>query len=435
MVMPRRLPSLSLLLFLALLSARPSGLRADTLNKVVLRINDQIATLFDYQQRRQDFLRDLSRREMDAAERGRVVSQAPEIVFKDMFQDLLLDSRAHQLAIEIGEAQVTAAVAQMRQNFGIKTDEDFQQALAQSGMTEAQLREQLRGQLRVREVMDREVRSRVKVDEEALRRYYRKNVEQFRVPEQFHLREVVVLDEGGLPSPGERRAVADQIRQAVAAGKPLAEASAKYRKKGVTSAEVDLGWVSPGDLDPALQTAAWKLKPGELSEPVAGRGGLHLLLAAEHRDARVPPFSEVSSVIQNREQDRVYNLEVAKYMVELEQKSLIVLDPPAEAAGFRRLLSKPEEPGIPGLSDLMPPIAPIAPATAAGTAPAPGGKGTQGNATKGKPPAAVPKGSMAEPSGAQPGALPQPKPVDNEPPPVTAAPPAPAPPPPPPAVS
>jgi parvulin-like peptidyl-prolyl isomerase len=425
MVMRRRVPSLSLLLVLALLSARPSGLRADTLNKVVLRINDQIATLYDYQQRRQDFLRDLTRREMAADERGRVISQAPEMVFKDMYQDLLLESRAHQLAIEISDSQITAAVMQMRQNFGIKTDEDFQQALQQSGIVEAQLREQLRGQLRVREVMEREVRSRVKVDEEALRRYYRKNVEQFRVPEQFHLKEVVVLDEGGLPSPEERRAVASQIRQAVTGGKPLAEASAEYQKKGVTSAEIDLGWVSPGDLDPALQTAAWKLKPGEVSEPVTGRGGLHLLLAAEHRDARIPPFSEVSSVIQSREQDRVYNLEVAKYMVELEQKSLIVVDPPAEAAGFRRLLSKPEEPGIPGLSDLMAPRAPAGAASGTGD--------TKGDATKRKP-AAMPKGSVAEPSGAQPGALPQPKPVDNEPPPVTAAPPAPVAPPPPPAV-
>jgi parvulin-like peptidyl-prolyl isomerase len=421
MVMRRRLPSLSLLLLLALPSGVHAAGTAETLNKVVLRINDQIATLYDYQQRRQDFLRDLTHREMDADERGRVVSQAPEMVFRDMFQDLLLDSRAHQLAIEVTDAQINTALAQMRQNFGIKTDEDFKAALAQSGITEAQLRDQLRTQLRTREVMDREVRSHIKVDEEDLRRYYRKNLEQFRVPEQFHLREVVVLDEGGLPAPAERRAVADQIRQAVAAGKPLAEASAEYQKKGVTSAEIDLGWVSPGDLDPTLQTAAWKLKPGEVSEPVAGRGGLHLLFAAEHRDSRVPPFSEVSSVIQNREQDRVYNQEVAKYMVDLEQKSLVVVDPPAEAAGFRRLLSKPEPSSTPGLADLM---APVAPATT------PGAKDSK----KGKP-AAVPTGSMAEPSGAQPGALPQPKPVTSTPPPVTATPPASGPPPPPPAVS
>jgi len=341
----------------------PSGVHADTLNKVVLRVNDQISTLYDYNRRREDFVRDLSRREMDGEERSRVLSQAPEIVFKDMFQDLLLESRAHQLAIEVTDAQLAAALAQMRQNFGIKTDEEFQAALAQSGMTEVQIREQIKGQLRVREVMDREVRTRVKVDEEDLRRYYRKNVEQFRLPEQFHLKEVVVLDEGGLPTPAERNALAAQIHQAVVGGKPLAEAAAEDQKKGHTSAEIDLGWVSSGDLDPALQAAAWKLKPGQVSEPVTGRGGIHLLVAAEHRDSRIPPFSEVQSVIQSREQDRVYNQEVTKYMAELEQKSLVVVDPPTEAAGFRRLLSKPE-PTEPQIPELTPPSALSAPAAA-----------------------------------------------------------------------
>lgn len=346
-----------------------SGVRADTLNKVVLRVNDQISTLYDYNRRREDFVRDLSRREMDAEERRRAVSQAPEIVFKDMFQDLLLESRAHQLAVEITDAQLAGALAQMKQNFGIKTDEEFAAALAQSGMTEAQLREQIKGQLRVREVMEREVRTRVKVDEEDLRRYYRKNVEQFRVPEQFHLKEVVVLDDGGLATADERRALAVKIRQAVAGGKPLAEAAAEDQKKGYTSAEIDLGWVSPGDLDKALETAAWKLKAGEVSEPVAGRGGTHLLVAAEHRDSRIPPFSEVQAVIQSREQDRVYNQEVAKYMTELEQKSLVVIDPPTEAAGFRRLLSKPE-PTEPQIPELTSPAALSAPAMAPAMAPA-----------------------------------------------------------------
>ena len=364
--MRRRLPKLSLLVLLALPSW-PSGLHAEPLNKLVLRINDQIATLYDYQQRRQEFVRDLNHREMDAGERGRVLSQAPEIVFKDMYQDLLLASRAHQLAIEITDSQIAAAMATMKQNFGIKTDEDFKAALAQSGLTEAQLRDQVRGQLQVREVMEKEVRERVKVSEEDLRRYYRKNVEQFRIPEQFHLKEVVVLEEGGLPSADERRALANRIRQAVAGGKSLTDAVAEEQKKGATSAEIDLGWVSPGDLDPGLQAAAWKLKPGEVSEPVAGRGGLHLLLAAEHRDSRVPPFSEVSSVIQNREQERVYNQEVTKYMTELEQKSLIVVDPPAEAAGFRRLFNKPEA-GAELPPELMPLPAPSSPSPAAAPA-------------------------------------------------------------------
>lgn len=391
--MRRILPSLTV----AVLLLAPAVLRAEVINKVVLRVNEQIATLYDYEQRRQELVRELTRRDLDPEERQRLLANAPEIVFKDLYQDLLLRSRADQLGIDVTEAQVDTALGQMRQSFGIKTDEEFRAALASSGLTEALLRSQVRNNLRMRQVMEREVGGRIDIKEEDLRRYYRKNIEQFRVPEQLHLREVVVLDEGGLPTPEERARVAGEIRQAVARGRPLADAAAAHA--GATSNVIDLGWVSPGDLDPSLEAAVWKLPAGALSEPVAGRGGLHLMQVVERRESRIQPFNEVAATIQAREQERVYNQELAKYLNELEKKSLVVAEPPQEAAGFRRLIDQPA-PEASDLGDLI-------------------GSPTTAPAT--------------ETTGA-PGSLPQPKPVTNTPPPVieppASAPSAPAEPPP-----
>jgi parvulin-like peptidyl-prolyl isomerase len=339
--MPRRLPSLLLLLALGLAPAlffAASAARADVLNRVVLRINDQIATLYDYQQRREELVRDIMHREQDPEERKRLLVQAPAVAYSDMFRELLLESRADQLGVEITDAQVDGAVAQLKQNYGIKTDQDFQAALAQSGMTLAQLKNQLKGQLRVQEVRSREVQSRVKVDEEDLRRYYRKNLETFRQPEQLQLREVVVL-ESGPEGPAEREREGEQIRDKVRAGSSLADVVAETSKKGITGNVTDLGWVSPGDLDKNLETAIWKLPKGEVSEPVAARGGLHVVQVVDRRESRVPPFSEVQAAIQTKEQERVFRQEITKYMAELEKKSLVTATPPAEAAGFRRQLT------------------------------------------------------------------------------------------------
>jgi parvulin-like peptidyl-prolyl isomerase len=401
--MRRFLLPLALFLLIA-----PAGLRAEVSNRIVLRVNDQIATLRDYALRRQELTRDIMRRtEMDPEERNRLLEQAPELVFRDLYQELLLESRAQQIGVEVSRTQIDTAIENMKQNFGIKTDEDFRAALAQSAMTEAQLRTSLEKQLRIRELMDREVRTRIKLEEEDLRRYYRKNIEQFRQPEQVQLREVVVLEQGGLPTAEERTRAAAQIRQAVAGGKSLAEAIAELQPKGVTSNVIDLGWVTPGDLDATLEAAAWKLAPGALSEPVPGRGGLHLLQVVERRESRLPAFAEVAEQIQAREQERVYSEEFTKYLSELEKKSLIVAEPPQEAAEFRGLLSRP----VADRLELEP----------ANVVAQPGvdmeGRTAPADSVQGEP-----------------GALPEPKPVTATPPPVT-QPPAesPAPPPPPPA--
>jgi parvulin-like peptidyl-prolyl isomerase len=331
--MQRRLAS-----SLIILAVTPA-LQAEVLNRIVLRVNDQIATLLDYRERKEDFVREIMRRETDPQERTRQIAEAGEMVFADLFRDLLLQSRADQLGVEITEAQLDESVAQLRQNFGIKTDEEFAAALAQSGVTLEQFRAQMKSNLRIQEVRGREVQGKAKVDEDDLRRYYRKNQEEFRLPEQIQVREVVVLEEGG-GSAEERHKVAEEIRRQVAAGKSLADAVAAAAKPGATSNVIDHGWVSQGDLDKSLETAAWKLDIGKVSEPVAGRGGLHLLQVAERRESRIPPFADVAAKIRAREQDRVFREEVGKFMVELEKKALIVANPPQEAANYRQQLAR-----------------------------------------------------------------------------------------------
>ncbi|HEX5719168.1 MAG TPA: peptidylprolyl isomerase [Thermoanaerobaculia bacterium] len=380
----------------------PAALRAELVNKVVLRVNDQIATLYDYEQRRAGMAQEILRQqELGVEERRQLLAQVGELAFKDMFEELLIESRAEQLGVEVSDAQIDQQVGQMKQNFGIETDEQFVAALAQSGMTAPELRERLRRDLRAREVMAREVQSRIQLDEDDLRRLYQKNREEFRQPEQLQLREVVVLEEGGLPTAEERAALAAGIRQAVAGGKSLADAVAEHAQKGHTSNVIDIGWVSPGDLDPSLESAVWKLAPGTLTEPVAGRGGLHLLEVVERRDARVPAFAEVQEQIRMREQRRRMQDEVASYMADLEKKSLIVAEPPPGAEGFRRFLGTrpPTEDERLGLNEAAP------------------------------PPAATP---MQDATSGEPGALLEPKPTSNTPPPVVEDPPPTDEPPPPP---
>lgn len=393
MTLPRRILSLSLLLVTA-----ASGLRADTLNRLVLRINDQIATLYDYQQRREDALRDIMNRVQDPTQRRQMLDQLPLLVFRDMYEQLLLESRADQLGIEVTDHEIDEAIASLRQEYGIENEEQFEAALHQSGMTLELLRKQMRTNLRLQQVRGREVRPRVQLDEEDLRRYYAKNRDRFRTPEQIHVQEIVVREDSGAPA-DERQRVATEIRQQVNGGVSLADAVAPFSAKGQTTNVVDLGWMSKGDLDPTLEAAAWNLAPGAVSIPIEGRGGLHVVQVTERRPSRVPDFVEVVDQIRESESNRVYNEEITKYMAELEKKSLIVANPPAEAADFRRLLGRPPGPEAGGL---------------AGAVAAPGSEGAE---TMSTPPPS--QGQASAPDQPQaPGTLPEPKPTTDTPPPV-----------------
>ncbi|HEV7671681.1 MAG TPA: peptidyl-prolyl cis-trans isomerase [Thermoanaerobaculia bacterium] len=371
---PQRAASGALLLILPVLAgmglAAAPPAAAEVVNKIVLRINDRIVTQHDYEVAREDLRREISRRNLDPQEKEQALASAGEVAFKNLYEDLLLQSRADQLSITATEQEVEASVQQMRENFNITSDEQFRGALAQSGMTENELRENLRKNLRVRELVGREVQAKIKLEEDDLRRYYQKNVDLFRVPEQVHLREAVILAEK-TPAAAERGKIASQVRAAVVGGQTLADAAKPFEDQAVASGVVDLGWLSQSDLDPNIVQAAWSLAPGASSEPTEGRGGTHLLQMVERRPSYVRPFPEVQAEIEGRERNRLFKDRFAQYEQELEKDSLIVARPPAEATEFRRLIGAPPEDPLEA-ADRIPADAPAAGTTAAAPAsPAP----------------------------------------------------------------
>lgn len=327
-----------LLVLLPLLAAVAGGAAAQTylVNRVVLRVNDRIATLQQFQralgERREAIL---AAQELDAARRDELLVGAGRRVLADLYEEMLLQSRAEQLALRVSEAELDQAVAQTRDRMGLASDADFRAALAAAGLDEVSLRARLRDSQLVQQVIGREVHSRVEIEEEELRRFWRDHAEEFTVPAAVRLQDLVVLSEGRTSA--ETAATAREVHAELTAGAAMEEVAKRYAAAGKTTAEVELGWVEQGDLDPTLERAAWTLEIGGLTQPIPGRGGLHVLRLLERREASTRPFEDVKEAIESRERQRRMGEVYVDYLEELEGRSYIVMNVPPEAEGFRGL--------------------------------------------------------------------------------------------------
>ncbi|MGB5295150.1 MAG: peptidyl-prolyl cis-trans isomerase [Thermoanaerobaculia bacterium] len=330
-------------------------------NEIVLRVNDRIATTYDYNSERLERFQAIQQAESLTEEKKQeLLAVLGETVMKDLFEQLLMLSRADQLKIQISPSEIDEAVERTQQNFGIQNQAEFKAALEASGMTEERLRGRLEKTLLTQRVMGQEVYSRVSVDEEDLRRYYQSHADEFQVPQRLSLREVVVLESSGL-NDDDLALLAEEIRQQLSTGRDIEEVVAPYLEEGVSSGVIDLGWVEVGDLNQDLEEAVWGLEAGGVSPAVEARGGLHILVVAEREEARLLEFLEVQDQIRSIEQGRLMQDEMAKYIEELKKNSYVVANPPPEAAGFRASLatSLPSELDAfrevePGLGDSLP---------------------------------------------------------------------------------
>ena len=345
--MPKTARQLLAAAALAAVFASAAPARADVVSRFVMRINDEVATLRDYETLKAELEQAiLNRPDLTLQQRREALAQLGERVYRNMYEDLLLVSRARQLGIAITDQDVDDQIARIRERMELTEDDAFRQALAASGLTLAQLREQTRKNLLSQTVLSREVYSKIDIDEEILRRYYRDHPEQFQIPERLRLRGLVVLEEP-TPEAAERLRLAAEIRDEILGGRPLDEVAAEHSTEGLTSGLIDLGWVSAGDLDPDLERAVWGLDLNALSEPIEGRGGTHLVEVLEREPATVRPFTEVVDQIRALERERRAAELAEDYFAELEEQAFIRLEPPPEAAGFRRLAAeRPAEPEL-----------------------------------------------------------------------------------------
>ena len=230
---------------LALWAFPAATLPAEELNTIILRVNDEITTLYDYRQRKEARERAIAESEIAPEERRTLTEDAGRATMREILDEMLLLSRARQLIIEPSKAELDEAMDATRSRMNLATEAAFANALKSAGMTMADFRERTSRSIRVNGVIQREVRSKVEVDDEWLQRTYRERLEEFRIPAKAKVQEIVIPAEK--LSGDKAREVAEAMRAALASGESMADVVARLGG-GDATGPVDLGWVQAGEL-------------------------------------------------------------------------------------------------------------------------------------------------------------------------------------------
>jgi len=336
---------------------------AEDVDRIVLRVNDEIVTLREYEQRREARISAISQaEELGIDERRELVAASGRSTLREVFDELLLLSRARQLRVDLGPTAIDRGVDSSRRRFGLESDEQLRVALAQAGMSMEQYRETVRRNLAIQEVMQREVGSTITIEEEEMARYWRDHPDEFVRPEARRAAEVVVVIESQ-PGRDTAEALADRLRAAV---EEAGSIDGAVEALGVSDDVVvlDHGWLSRGELDAALEDPLWSAEAGSVLGPVEARGGLHVMRLEEVRAQAVEPFDDVRERIRNKLRAERYEAKSLELLDDLARRAFVVENLPDDAVGYREAPSGERDPVRALLREAGRPGAPEAPAEA-----------------------------------------------------------------------
>jgi parvulin-like peptidyl-prolyl isomerase len=135
------------------------------------------------------------------------------------------------------------------------------------------------------DALSKEITSQAMPSPQEVQAYYEAQEEEFRLPEQVQVDQVMV--------PTEPQAEA--IRSAIAAGQAFEPAVEAH-----SDAAIDVSVFPRGMREPAIEQAAFALEPGEVSQPVRTESGVYLLRLHERLPARLRSLEGATPLIQAR---------------------------------------------------------------------------------------------------------------------------------------
>lgn len=270
--------------------AAATTMSPDKMPDVVAKVNGQAI-------KKDDLLKGAQVVQMQMAQRGQPLALTSDVyrkVLDELVGIALLQQEAKAQHIGPTDQEVDQQVAMRKKQF--PSEEVYQKALKQTGLTEALLRQQTRDQLSVQKYVESQVIPKTAVSDQATKDFYDKNKDQIRSPDRMHLRHIVIAVKNTAPAAekDKARAKAEDLHKQLVGGADFAKlAAANSDDPGSKGRGGDLDWVSPGQLPPAMEKAAAALKPNEISPVVESPFGFDILQLLERQAAGQVPYEQV----------------------------------------------------------------------------------------------------------------------------------------------
>ncbi|NIA09170.1 MAG: peptidylprolyl isomerase [Nitrospiraceae bacterium] len=193
--------------------------------------------------------------------------------------------------------------------------------------------EEIKNALLAQKLMGMQMKGKVKLTSDEIENYYNKHKGEFSIPEAVKARHILIkVPTGATKATWEKAKIkAEGIRKRIEKGESFAKLAKEYSDDpGSKNKGGELGFFSKGRMVPGFESAAFSLKPGELSTPIKTSFGYHIIQVEKKRKASIRPFSDVRPQIkrmlyrkkQEKIQDVFINKLKAKYPVKVNKALL-----------------------------------------------------------------------------------------------------------------
>lgn len=211
-------------------------------------------------------------------------------LMRQMLERMIVERAQMQLAKESGirveDSTLDRAIARMAEQNKLSPQE-FRTQIEGDGIAFAQFREDIRGEIIMQRLREKEVINKIQVSDSEVDNYLTSGSDAPQVQEELRLAHILVrIPENATPEQiAARRARAEEALRIVRSGGDFQQNAAIYSDSDEALKGGELGWRSRDRLPQLFSDAIKDLKAGEVSNLIKSANGFHILKVLDKRQA------------------------------------------------------------------------------------------------------------------------------------------------------
>lgn len=244
-------------------------------------------------------------------------------ILDELIDKELLYQESLKKGIEIEETTVDERMNMLKGRF--PNEETFQDEMNQMNLSEATLRSQIKKDLTVQKLVEKEILVKVTVSDEDSKSFYDSRPDLFKEPEKVRASHILLrLEEDTDPIAKEKqREKLEGVKKRIGKGEDFASLAKEFSQCPSAEKGGDLGYFERGKMVKPFEDAAFSMKQGELSDIVESPFGFHLIKLTDRSEARTVSYDESKERIKQHLQRVKFSEEKDVYVSDLKRKGKV----------------------------------------------------------------------------------------------------------------
>ncbi|MCD4779401.1 MAG: peptidyl-prolyl cis-trans isomerase [Candidatus Omnitrophica bacterium] len=279
---------------------------------IIAIVNDELITLKDLK----DYLRNtfvsLNAEGMPERKIRAIMADLEKDGIRSLIEDKLILSRANEMGLEVSEKAIAGRLAKIKEKY--PSEEEFLKGLIDNGASVTDLRNKITEQLKIKYVVEHEVRSKIYVNPQEVTNYYEQNRQQFKRKERINLDSIFISLVEGKKRAREK---AQQAYDLIESGKDFLEVARVY------SDAPSIGVIEKGQLILEIERVIFGLKDSQLSEIIEVDAGFYILKLRGRIASQIAGLLEVKKEIYDYIYEEKFKRNLTRWLAQLKAEAFI----------------------------------------------------------------------------------------------------------------